>query len=75
MQYRGDGSGIVEDTRMPGYLQALGSSDINPCPAEWGNGTEVCFDMLDTNLWRARSANTHGRACCNSCCYCCCSAL
>jgi hypothetical protein len=52
VQYRGDGSGIVQDTRMPGYPQALGSSVVNACPSEWGNGAEVCIAILDNVLLR-----------------------
>lgn len=42
ISYHDDGSGMVNDTRMPLYpsdLTARSLGIVNPCPPDWGNGT------------------------------------
>lgn len=38
-----DPRGMVTDTRMPGYAASSvpGSIGVNPCPADWGTGTQA----------------------------------
>jgi hypothetical protein len=40
---RDDGSRIVADARMPGYMRSTDPNDpvVNPCPPDWGNGQTV----------------------------------
>ena len=43
IKYRDDPSGIIEDTRMPGFNISNDPTvpGLGPCPDTWGNGTQV----------------------------------
>ena len=38
-----DGSGLITNTNLPGFVKSTDPSvsETLPCPAEWGNGTQV----------------------------------
>ena len=62
IKYRDDPSGIIEDTRMPGFNVANDPSTpgLAPCPDTWGNGTQVGRGVK-AGGWKSRQGQAAGR--------------